>query len=182
MWQAYEDWRSQDPTKRPEPSVVDGFLAGAAISLNTSTDRQWIETIIGSAASHIDQGAFDELATRLTTIRRELSETDTAYAPVLRVTDEGDFDVSAWVSGFLEAVGADLEVWVLVLANTREGGLLGLLGSHAVGPIGAAARTKITNDPDSSALESVRAVVWELIPALMAFLYRKKLELAAISN
>lgn len=179
MWKAYEIWRSEDPAERPEPSVVDGFLAGAAISLSKCTDRQWIEAIIGSDPSLIEQGAVDDLATRLTTIRLELGETNTVYAPVLLVTDEGDLDVSAWASGFLEAVGLDLEVWALVLANTREGGLLGLLGSHAIGPMGAAARARISTDPESSALEAVRSVSWEFIPALMSFLYRKKLELAA---
>lgn len=182
MWQAYETWRAADPTERPEVSLVDGFLAGAAISLSTNTDRQWIEAIMGSAPSLTDQGAIDDLTTRLTTIRVELGREDTVYAPVLLVTDEGDFDVSAWASGFLEAVGSDLEVWALVLANTREGGLFGLVCSHALGPMGAAVRAKILTDPESAALETVRTNSWEFIPGLLASLYRKKLELAVVGE
>jgi len=121
---------------------VDGFLAGAAISLSATADEQWIGAIV-AGSSDLDQGARDELTARLSSIRADIDRDEPHYAPVLVVTDEGDFDISAWASGFLEAVGPDLEVWAYVLANKREGGLFGLLCSHAVGPMGGAARAKI---------------------------------------
>jgi len=142
MWQTYERWRSIDTDRRPEISLVDGFLAGAAISLSATADEQWIGAIV-AGSSDLDQGARDELTARLSSIRADIDRDEPHYAPVLVVTDEGDFDISAWASGFLEAVGPDLEVWAYVLANKREGGLFGLLCSHAVGPMGGAARAKI---------------------------------------
>lgn len=66
MWQAYEKWRSVDTGERPEISLVDGFLAGAAISLSPSADEQWIGAIV-AGTSDLDQAASAELAIRLST-------------------------------------------------------------------------------------------------------------------
>jgi hypothetical protein len=38
MWQAYETWRAVDPVSRPEQALVDGFLAGAVLSLQNHPD------------------------------------------------------------------------------------------------------------------------------------------------
>jgi hypothetical protein len=177
MWQTYERWRSIDTDRRPEISLVDGFLAGAAISLSATADEQWIGAIV-AGSSDLDQGARDELTARLSSIRADIDRDEPHYAPVLVVTDEGDFDISAWASGFLEAVGPDLEVWAYVLANKQEGGLFGLLCSHAVGPMGGAVRAKISDDPQGRELAAFRSRSWEFIPGLLSSLYRTKLELA----
>lgn len=157
--------------------MVDGFLAGAAISLSTSADEQWIGAIV-AGTSDLDQAASDELAIRLSTIRAEIDRDEPRYAPILVVNEEGDFDICAWASGFLEAVGPDLEVWAYVLADKREGGLFGLVCSHAVGPMGDAARAKISNDSQARELIGIRTRSWEFIPSLLSSLYRSKLELA----
>lgn len=182
-WSDYEAWRAGDAGGRPETALVDGSLAGAIVSLRSYPDDEWIEAFTGPEAlsagpGTLEAGAVAHLRHRMLELRSELAGAENTYTPVLTVTDEGDLDVTAWSTGFIEAIAPDLETWTYVLAQKPEGGLLGLLGSYAVGPMGEAARTRIAKDDDPAALLAARERSWEFIPQLVAALYRKKLELA----
>ncbi|MGE4404341.1 UPF0149 family protein [Pseudomonas sp.] len=178
MWDAYEEWRAADPSRRPEISLVDGFLAGAAVSLRQVSDDEWLEAAIGAENLGSDR-VVAELKGRLETIRAELAGQAPRYVPVLEVNSEGDFDLSAWATGFLETVGPDLEIWAYVLAGKPEGGLLGLLGTHAAGPTGDAVIAAAVRHPNSTQLQAARSTAWEYIPDLLASLYRQRSDLAA---
>jgi yecA family protein len=180
MWQAYETWRSADPAERPEASLVDGFLAGAVVALQDQPEDYWLGSIIDPATCGDDKGyqdALDQLRHRMEEVRTQLAESPSPYAPILTVTDGGEFDVTAWATGFLEAIGSDLEMWAYHL-NKSEAGLLGLVSSRAIGPVGAAGRTRIAQHENSNELEELSSQLWEFIPTLVETLYRKKVQLA----
>jgi hypothetical protein len=181
-WREYEAWQAGDPGERPETSLVDGVLAGAVVSLRSYPDDEWLSTIFDRQAFDAEPGSIEadavgQLRLRMAEIRAGIAGDEDAYTPILTITDQGDFDVTAWSTGFLEAIAPDLETWTYVLAGKREGGLLGLLGSHAVGSMGEAARALIDVDDDREALLAVRDESWAFISQLLVILYRKKLEL-----
>ncbi|MBB4859194.1 yecA family protein [Novosphingobium chloroacetimidivorans] len=183
-WQDYEAWRAGEQGDEPEVPLVDGVLSGAVVSLRSFPDEQWIATIVGEPALNAKPGtlqgrAVAHLKHRMAEIRAALTEDQNGYTPLLTVTEEGDFDLTAWATGFIEAIAPDLETWAYVLAHKPEGGLLGLLGSHAVGTMGEAVKTRISQDADRDVLLAASERSWEFIPQLVKALYDKKLELAA---
>lgn len=153
QWISYKAWQRQDPQNRPDISLADGYLAGAAVSLQVRADEAWIAEILGkgNGPDHEDTDADDELSApqqelveRLAETRSSLATGQNTYVPTLHVSADGEFDLSGWASGFLEATGPDLDMWLYHLAGTPECGLLGLLGTHAIGPMGDAGRAHLT--------------------------------------
>ncbi|GAM07634.1 YecA family protein [Novosphingobium sp. MBES04] len=99
---------------------------------------------------------------------------DPRYAPILAVTADGEFDLTAWSSGFYEAIADDLDMWQYLLAGQREGGLLALLGSHTVGEMGEAARRYIASHPEAQTLSAVAQRSWEVLSPLLCMMYQKR--------
>ena len=186
-WRDYEAWRAGAQGDAPEMPLVDGVLTGSVISLRSFSDDQWIEMVVGEQAlcaepETLEGLAVTQLKQRLVEIRSALASDQHDYTPILTMTEEGDFDLTAWATGFIEAIAPDLETWTYILANKSEGGLLGLLGSYAVGAMGEAARASISRNDNRAALLAVREQSWEFIPQLVKVLYAKKLELAGQSE
>ncbi|WP_103727365.1 UPF0149 family protein [Novosphingobium sp. HII-3] len=189
-WSSYCDWQSQDPQHRPEVSLADGYLAGAVVSLQEKSDDLWIADILGDASTwsrdrtvEPDERskARDVLKVRLAEAREQLASSQTSYAPVLSVSPEGEFDVAAWATGFVEATGPDLEIWLYHLAGTREAGLFGVLGAHAAGPIGDAARSLLSSHAKAADLASLKDQAWEYIGQFVAALYARRSALGMLA-
>lgn len=178
-WKDYDDWQSVAPDARPERALADGFIAGAVVALQQHPDDYWLNSIVDLAAREDASArqAVAQLRHRMDEVRDHLGVTPGTYAPILTVTDDGELDVTAWATGFLEAIGPDLEMWAYHLDKT-ESGLLGLVSSHAVGPVGEAGRTRIALHEDKLKLMELGERLWEFIPSLMTALYRKKVDLA----
>jgi yecA family protein len=175
MWQAYETWRAIDPVSRPEQALVDGFLAGAVVSLQDHPDNYWLTSIVDPGASDDEscRAASAQIKHRMEEVREQLAEAPSPYAPILTVSDAGDLDVTAWATGFLDAIGPDLEMWAYHLSKP-EAGLLGLIGSNAIGPVGDAGRARLANHEEGADLTALSDRLWEFIPSLVETLYRKK--------
>jgi hypothetical protein len=187
QWISYKAWQRQDPQNRPDISLTDGYLAGAAVSLQVRTDDVWIAEILGVEATN--DGALDELSgprreltERLAETRSSLTTGQNTYVPTLDVSADGEFDLSGWASGFLEATGPDLDMWLYHLAGTPECALLGLLGTHAVGPMGDAGRAHLTTHEKRQDLESLQARSWEFIPRLLRVLYERRVQLGDLGS
>jgi hypothetical protein len=187
QWTSYSEWQRQDPQNRPDISLADGYLAGAAVSLQVRADEVWIAEILGQEddSDGRDDSALDalsgsrrELLSRLTETRSSLTSDQNTYVPTLDVAEDGEFDLTGWASGFLEAMGPDLDMWLYHLAGSRECGLLGLLGTYAVGPMGSAGRAHLAIHPERQDLELLQARSWEFLPGLLQTLYTRKVELA----
>jgi hypothetical protein len=166
--------------------LADGYLAGAAVSLQVRGDEVWVAEILGQEddADGRDDGALDalsgprrELLSRLATTRSSLAGVQNTYVPTLDVSEDGEFNLAGWASGFLEAMGPDLDMWYYHLAGSRECALLGLLGTHAVGPMGDAGKAHIAAHGKRQDLEMLQARSWEFIPGLLRVLYERKVEL-----
>jgi hypothetical protein len=166
--------------------LADGYLAGAAVSLQVRGDEVWVAEILGQEddADGRDDGALDalsaprrELLSRLATTRSSLAGAQNTYVPTLDVSEDGEFNLAGWASGFLEAMGPDLDMWYYHLAGSRECALLGLLGTHAVGPMGDAGKAHIAAHGKRQDLEMLQARSWEFIPGLLRVLYERKVEL-----
>jgi hypothetical protein len=186
-WKSYQEWQRHDRQTRPDVSLADGYLAGAAVSLQMRTDEVWIAEILGQAdpSEASDDSARDdlsgprlELMARLAETRSLLAAEQSSYVPTLEVAEDGEFDLSGWASGFLEATGPDLDIWLYHLAGCPECGLLGVIATHAVGPLGEAGRAHIAAHKDRQNYEVLHARSWEFIPRLMQTLYQRKVELA----
>lgn len=177
---SYRHWQAQDPDTRPDLHLADGFLAGAAVSLEPMPDSHWVNAIMGplspKAVSRdlIETRARKELHARLTQTRTDMAIPDPRYAPILAVTADGEFDLTAWSSGFYEAIANDLDMWQYLLAGQREGGLLALLGSHTVGEMGEAARRYIASHPQAQTLSAVAQRSWEVLSPLLCMMYQKR--------
>lgn len=185
-WISYQEWQRQDSQNRPDISLADGYLAGAAVSLQVRADEVWIAEILGQEdhSNRRDDGALDalsgprlELLSRLTETRSSLTGAQNTYVPTLDLAEDGEFDLAGWASGFLEAMGPDLDMWYYHLAGSRECALLGLLGTHAVGPMGDAGKAHIAAHEKRQDLEMLQARSWEFIPGLLRVLYERKVEL-----
>ncbi|EJL24242.1 UPF0149 family protein [Novosphingobium sp. AP12] len=181
-WISYQEWQREDPQNRPGISLADGYLAGAAVSLQVRTDDVWIAEILGVEVTN--DGAPDELAgprrelmSRLAEARSSLTTGQNTYVPTLDASADGEFDLSGWASGFLEATGSDLDMWLYHLAGSPECTLLGLLGTHAVGPMGDAGKAHIAAHEKRQDLEMLQARSWEFVPGLLQVLYDRKVEL-----
>ncbi|PEQ10981.1 hypothetical protein B2G71_19380 [Novosphingobium sp. PC22D] len=186
-WDDIEIWRADAPLTRPSSSAVDGFLTGSILSFDESDDDATINAIIGAAeasapANKKQKLAAEHLAHRLDEIRRALSDERNSYAPMLTLLDNGDFDLTEWATGFLEAVGPDLDLWLYLLQGKREAGQFGLIGAHAAGPMGQAAREWIAKHEDHDRLNDIVLRQWEFIPSLLRTLYRTRLANAANSR
>ncbi len=190
-WNSYQKWQSQDPLNRPEVSIADGFLAGAAVSLQVRADEVWIAEILGHGGGPggSDNGALDELSgprreltERLAETRSSLTTGQNTYVPTLDVAEDGEFNLTNWASGFLEAAGPDLDMWLYHLAVTPECALLGLLATHAVGPMGDAGRAHLTTHERRQDLESLQAQSWEFIPRLLRVLYERRVQLGDLGS
>lgn len=186
-WKSYQEWQRHDRQNRPDVSLADGYLAGAAVSLQIKPDDAWIAEILGQADPSEASGdsARDdlsgprlELMDRLTETRSLLTAGRNGYVPTLEVAEDGEFDLSGWASGFLEASGPDLDIWLYHLAGRPECGLLGVIATHAVGPLGEAGRAHIAAHEERQNYEVLQARSWEFIPRLMQALYQRKVELA----
>ena len=186
QWTFYSAWQRQDPQNRPDISLADGYLAGAAVSLQVRTDDAWIAEILGveDPREAANDGALDdlygarrELMERLGETRSSLTTGQNSYVPTLDVSADGEFDLRGWASGFLEATGPDLDMWLYHLAGSPECALLGLLGTHAVGRMGDAGKAHIAAHEKRQDLEMLQARSWEFIPGLLRALYERKVEL-----
>lgn len=190
-WKAYEEWQRQDRQNRPDISLADGYLAGAAVSLQVRADEVWIAEILGQGAGpdRGANGALDELSgprreltERLAETRYSLATGQNTYVPTLDVSADGEFNLTGWASGFLEAAGPDLDMWLYHLAGTPECTLLGLLGTHAVGPMGDAGRAHLTTHEMRQDLENLQARSWEFIPRLLRVLYERRVQLGDLGS
>jgi len=115
---------------------------------------------------------------RLAETRSSLLAGQNTYVPTLDVAEDGEFDLAGWASGFLEAMGPDLDMWLYHLAGSRECAHLGLLGTQAVGPMGNAGRAHLATHPQRQDLEVLQARSWEFLPGLLQTLYTWKVALA----
>lgn len=164
--------------------MADGYLAGAAVSLQVRADEVWIAEILGvedpgeSTDDGVElSGPRRELMERLAETRSSVTKGQNTYVPTLDVSADGEFDLSGWASGFLEATGPDLDMWLYHLAGSPECALLGLLGTHAVGAMGDAGKAHIAAQGNRQDLEMLKARSWEFIPGLLRVLYERKVAL-----
>jgi len=177
---SYRHWQAQAPDTRPDIHLADGFLAGAAVSLEPMPDSHWVDAIMGPISAQatsrdlIETRARKELRARLVQTRADMATPDPRYAPILAVRTDGEFDLTAWSSGFYEAIADDLDMWQYLLAGQREGGLLALLGSHTVGKMGEAARRYIASHPEAQTLSEVAQSSWEVLSRLLWIMYEKR--------
>lgn len=88
QWTFYSAWQRQDLQNRPDISLADGYLAGAAVSLQVRGDEVWVAEILGQEddADGRDDGALDalsaprrELLNRLATTRSSLTGAQNTY-------------------------------------------------------------------------------------------------------
>lgn len=191
QWTLYSAWQRQDAKNRPDISLADGYLAGVAVSLQVRTDDAWIAEILGAEEppEAANDRALDELSgprweltERLAETRSSLATGQNTYVPTLDVSADGEFDLRGWASGFLEATGPDLDIWLYHLAGSPECVLLGLLGTHGVGPMGDAGKAHIAAHEKRRDLEMLKARSWEFIPGLLRVLYERKVELGDLGT
>ncbi|WP_443479013.1 UPF0149 family protein (plasmid) [Novosphingobium aerophilum] len=177
---SYRHWQAQAPDTRPDLHLADGFLAGAVVSLEPMPDNHWVDAIMGPLSTQtvsrdlIETRARKELLSRLVQARAHMATPDPRYTPILAVRADGEFDLTAWSSGFYEAIADDLDMWQYLLAGQREGGLLALLGSHSVGEMGEAARGYIASHPEAQTLSEVAKRSWEVLSRLLCTMYEKR--------
>lgn len=176
----YRQWQAQVPGTRPDLHLADGFLAGALVSLEPMPDSHWLDAIMGPVSEQavsrdlIETRARKELLARLNQARVQMAASNPHYVPILAVKADGEFDLTAWSSGFYEAIADDLDMWQYLLAGQREGGLLALLGSHVVGEMGEAARRYIASRSEAQALCEVADRSWEVLSRLLPMMYEKR--------
>lgn len=180
----YLKWHALAPSTRPDIYQADGFLSGAIISLEPLTDDKWIEALIGGSHAQLESNSIEALAAidlqgRLTELRTQFAEHRSHHAPILPVDPAGEFDLSAWSSGFLAAIGADIEIWAYLLAGQPEGGRFALISSHAAGRAGNAVRSSMTSHPQGEELQFLADTAWSMISPLLRCLYEKREELLA---
>lgn len=177
-WSKYKVWQAGDPVTRPEIDLVDGYLAGAAIALHEKSAAEWVAEIIAPQTAEPDEGrrlAAEVVAARFKEITAALKDAG-SYIPILSEDGDGGFDLSGWATGFMEAIGADADLWSYILADKAQGGLMGLIAVHAVGETGTIARQYVADNTNGVRLNKVAAEAWSFIPGLLEFLYRIKLQ------
>lgn len=181
-YREYTAWQERDITARLTKFTADGILTGATISLQDNAAQHWIAGIIaqGDGPPTASANARENLIRRQQQIKDSLESDRLDYVPVLRITDNGEPDLSEWATGFLEAIGDEIALWTYSLADTREKLLFALIGANVVGPAGDAAREFLKRQPDQEPLQKMIETYWEAIPALLEYLYRKKNELAPL--
>jgi hypothetical protein len=177
-WNDYDSWQGEDVDARPERALADGFITGAVVSLHEHPDEYWLTGIVHPASCDGEPclRAAAQIRHRMDEVREHLAQAPSPYAPTLTVNSEGDLDVTAWATGFVEAIGPDLDMWAYHLSKT-EAGLLGLIGSHAIGPVGEAGPARMAIHEDSLKLTELSGRLWEFIPSLVETMYRKKVQL-----
>jgi hypothetical protein len=185
-WDDVHTWHITDPACRPDCSTADGFLGGMLLSLDESRpdDATIVAEITGPTTEgcYVDphqQRAAEHLKKRLAETREALAAGTTTYAPLLATLPNGEFDLTAWATGFIEALAPALDLWAYHLHGKPESGLLALLSAHAAGPMGQHAKNWVSTHPDADALHGIMAQQWELIPDLLRTVYGMKLKLVA---
>ncbi len=178
-WSNYKSWQAVDPTTRPDVDLVDGYLAGAAISLQDKSSAQWVLELVGPQGTESDATrslVAKVIQDRFKEVCETLSSATSAYTPIFADDGEGEFDLSGWATGFMEAIGPDADLWSYLLEGKREGGMLGLIAAHAVGATGTIAKIYLDTHPDGGRLKNVAADAWSFIPGLLDTLHVIKLQ------
>jgi hypothetical protein len=112
-WSDYDRWQGAAADTRPELALAAGFITGAVVSLQDHADDYWNSVV--DPANCDDETcprAAAQIRHRMIEIQEHLAEAPSPYAPTLTISGDGDLDVTAWATGFLDAIGQDLEMWL----------------------------------------------------------------------